>query len=261
MTATNRVQNPIRTPGKATVCADVVAEIKALLLSSQYRHGTKLPSERELSEQLGVSRASVREALRTLGSMGVIETRRGSGTRMTDTGTNVLKAPFEFMVLLDKPSLSELYETRELIEVYLAERAAERGTAEEIAVIAEALADMQRHRTHPEQFIDPNLRFHEAVAAAAHAPMLRRFMSCLHDAIREGMEVARPGVRDWNISYDIHAQIYDAIRRRSGSDARRAMALHMAVAIEELRHAVPDAFGNAEPPPPLTEYRINEITP
>lgn len=220
---------------KLSVCEDIIEQIKALVRSNQYRPSSRLPSERDLAEQLGVSRPSVREALRTLAIMGVLETQHGSGTRVSDSSANVLKAPFEFLMLLEQPTIFELYETRELIEVYLAGRAAERRTPDDLAAIECALADMRQGISDPASMTDPNVRFHQAVAAAAHNPVLERIMSCIHDGIRACIEATRPGVRDWIVSYEIHEQIFDAIRRQNPADARRAMTIHMAMAVDELQ--------------------------
>jgi GntR family transcriptional repressor for pyruvate dehydrogenase complex len=227
----------IQTAAKQTVCEDVIERIKALIRGDHFGAGAKLPSERELSEQLGVSRASVREALRTLAIMGVLDTRHGSGTQVAESSANVLRASFEFLMLLDQPTIYELYEIRELVEVYLADRAAERRTPDDLLAIESALRDMRDSVSDPEKMTDPNVRFHEAIAAAAHVTVLERFMNCLHEGIRACIEATRPGVRDWADITNIHEQIFDAIRRRSSADARRAMTIHMAMAIDELRRA------------------------
>jgi len=104
---------------KASVVTGVLGRLKPILTA-----GTRLPSERELSRKLRVSRPSLREALRTLELMGVVDTRHGSGTQVAESGTDVLKTPLEFLFMLDRPSIEDLVETRSLLEVHLAGRAA-----------------------------------------------------------------------------------------------------------------------------------------
>lgn len=234
-------EKPKRTPARKaassarSVSDQVIDQLKERVRSGAYPPGARLLSERELAKQLGVSRPTVRHAIGALVQMGVLEARHGAGTVVSPSSVNVLRGPFEMLLLLEQPSLEELYEVRELIEVHLASRAAERRTEEDLRSMEEALAGMRGSVTDPERMTDPNLAFHEAVARAAHLPVLERFMSCLHDGIRACMEATRPYVRDWVVSYETHERIYEAIRRGSATDARRAMTIHMAMAIEELR--------------------------
>jgi GntR family transcriptional repressor for pyruvate dehydrogenase complex len=223
--------------GEGAATEGVRDEILALIRAGELLPGARLPSERTLAERFGVSRPTVRQAISSLVQMGALTTRQGSGTVVALSGAEVLRLPFEMLLLLDKPSLTELYEVRELIEVHLAGRAAERRTEDDLARLTEALTAMREAVTHPAQMTDPNLQFHQAVAHAAHVPTLERFMGCLHDGIRACIEATRPGVRDWIISYEAHERIYQAIASRSATDARRAMTLHFAIAIEELERA------------------------
>jgi len=129
---------------KASVVTGVLGRLKPILHA-----GTRLPSERELSRKLRVSRPSLREALRTLELMGVVDTRHGSGTHVAESGTDVLKAPLEFLFMLDRPSIEDLVETRSLLEVYLAGRAAERRTEKDLAALESALKDMKSKLDRP----------------------------------------------------------------------------------------------------------------
>jgi GntR family transcriptional regulator, transcriptional repressor for pyruvate dehydrogenase complex len=221
--------------GGQTSTDAIIAEIKGLIQSGEFPPGSRFLSERELVSRFGVSRPTIRQALGSLSQMGVLEARQGAGTVVARTGENVLRAPFELLMLLEQPTLHELYEVRELVEVHLAGRAAERRTPDDLVAMEAALAGMRQAVTDPDRMTDPNLRFHMAIAAAAHLPLLERFMACLHDGIRTCIEATRPGVQDWIVSYEIHERIYDAIRQRRGTDARRAMILHMAMALDELR--------------------------
>jgi len=220
---------------RETVCAAVIERIKTAVRDQDYKPGSRLPSERALAEQLGIIRPTIREALRTLTVLGVVEARQGSGTQISRSSANVLKTSFEFLMLLDQPTIFEMYETRELIEVHLAGRAAEYRTPDDLAVMENALDDMRRGIIDPSAMTDPNVRFHQAVAAAARNAVLERIINCLHDGIRMCIEATRPGTPDPAGSYERHIAIYDAIRRQNPADARRAMTIHMAAAVDALR--------------------------
>jgi GntR family transcriptional repressor for pyruvate dehydrogenase complex len=228
-----------RTIQKMSVCEDIIEQIKELVRKNHYGLGSRLPSERELAEQLGVSRPSVREALRTLAILGVLQTRHGSGTQVSESSENILRAPFEFLMILDQPTLFELYETRALIEVFLAGRAAERWTDIDLEAIEAALDEMQCNVSNPKLHAEANVRFHEAVAAAAHNTVLGRVMTCLHDGIRICIEATQPAV-SVRVSFEVHQEIFNAIRQRNPEEARRAMTKHMAIAMETLPNVQAD---------------------
>lgn len=215
---------------KGSVVNGVLGRLKPILTA-----GTRLPSERELSKRLRVSRPSLREALRTLELMGVVDTRHGSGTHVADSGTDVLRKPLEFLFMLERPSVADLLDTRTLLEVHLATRAAELRTDADLKALDEALADMKKNLSKPSEVTDPDLRFHQAIAAASHNRLLERLMNCLREAISALMDVAWPGQPDMKASYEMHVRIATAIRKKDVEGARQAMMRHMDGMAKELR--------------------------
>jgi GntR family transcriptional repressor for pyruvate dehydrogenase complex len=222
---------------RLTVVDDILLQLKNRLRHSRLGQDRRLPSERELARELGVSRPSLREALRTLAHMGVVDTRQGSGTQIAPSGSKVLRAPLEFLLALEQPSIADLLETRELLEVYLAGRAAERRTEEDLGRLRQALLEMRLHLERPEEVTDPDVRFHQAIAAAAHNPLLENMMNCLGESLRDMINAAWPGVSDLGVSQKSHEEIYRAIENRNPRAARRAMTRHMALTAGELKRA------------------------
>jgi GntR family transcriptional repressor for pyruvate dehydrogenase complex len=215
---------------KASVVTGVLGRLKPILHA-----GTRLPSERELSRKLRVSRPSLREALRTLELMGVVDTRHGSGTQVAASGTDVLKTPLEFLFMLDRPSIADLVETRSLMEIHLAGRAAERRDEKDLAALETSLRDMKSKLDRPIDMTDPDVRFHQAIAAASHNRLLERLMNCLRDGITEVMIAAWPGVPDMETSYGMHVKVFNAIKRGNAGAARRSMARMMDMFRKELK--------------------------
>ena len=215
---------------KASVVTGVLGRLKPILTA-----GTRLPSERELSRKLRVSRPSLREALRTLELMGVVDTKHGSGTHVADSGTNVLRAPLEFLFMLDRPSIDDLVDTRAMLEVHLAGRAAEARDDKDLATLESALKDMKSKLSQPMDVTDPDLRFHQAIAAASHNRLLERLMNCLRDGITEVMVAAWPGVPDMETSFAFHVKVFNAIKRGNAAGARLAMTRMMDEFRKELK--------------------------
>jgi len=229
---------------RTSVVEHIVDQVKALVRENRFGLGSKLPNERELARQLGVSRPSLREALRTLSLMGILDSRPGAGTRFRTAAHDILKVPFEFFVMLEQPSLALLHETRELIEVFAAGLAAERRTEEDVDRLATATAALKDAVPRPEAWAPANIAFHSAVARAAHNPVLERMMSSLYDGMRLVIEAGRRAVRDDLASaYRLHDDIFRAIRRGSVAAARAAMQRHMDVSLANLTQGKKSAQG------------------
>jgi GntR family transcriptional repressor for pyruvate dehydrogenase complex len=141
------------------------------------------------------------------------------------------------MMMLDRPTVYDLYEIRELLEVHLAGRAAERRTPDDLAAMVLALERMRATLFDVANYQPHHIAFHQALADAAHNPVFSRIISCLHEGIRACAEATAPGVLDPLHTFTIHEYIFDAVRQQDTTEARRCMTIHFAMAIEELRIA------------------------
>src|SRR3972149_4308559 len=128
---------------KARVSEDIVAQLKALIASGKLHTGDQLPSERDLAEQFKVSRASVREAIRALESMGLLEARQGHGTYVA-TSVEALVQPLAHAIAREENAILDLFEVRRLLEPQLAALAAERATPQDL----EELQDILEKQSH-----------------------------------------------------------------------------------------------------------------
>ena len=147
--------------------------------------GAMLPSEKELVAQLGVSRATLREALRRLEAEGLILSRPGAkgGSIVQRPGPTSLAKPLRTLLQIEETPFSEMAEARRLIEPLCGQLAAERATAQDIAVMEEACANMRRHASEQPLFLGDQVRFHLAVVAAAHNQIIQLYNSSLAELI------------------------------------------------------------------------------
>src|SRR5205809_1237393 len=106
---------------KIDLTEEVIKKMKALLESGELRAGSRLPPERELAEMLGISRPSLRTALKALSVMGIIRAKPGAGTYIADSSPEIFSEPMEFMTLIHKTETAELFEARRIIEAGLVE--------------------------------------------------------------------------------------------------------------------------------------------
>ena len=145
----------------------VVQHVRGLIERGELRPGDRLPAERELAVQLGVSRPSVRAGLRSLSAIGVLQTRHGAGTFITDGPPTLGSEPLSFLAALHGFTRDEMFEARRALEVGVAGLAAERATDEQIATIAEEITGMFAALDDPQAFLIHDIRFHRAVAEAS----------------------------------------------------------------------------------------------
>ena len=120
---------PINSP---RIYEEIVRQIRTLISEGRLKSGDRLPPERDLAERFRVSRASVREALRSLESMGLIEIRLGEGTFVREISVDSLIEPLALVILTQREAVGELFEARRLLEPPIAGLAARRSTKEEI---------------------------------------------------------------------------------------------------------------------------------
>lgn len=217
---------------KEALYLGVIEQIRDLIRSSHYKPGDILPSEGDLAILFGVSRGSIREAMRALGALGVIDSRHGARATVCRDGSRVLDLPLDFLVAVEQPSRAAFAEMRETLEVMAAGLAAERRTEEDLCHIEEALAAIRRPHKDAEAESAANRAFHRAIASAAHNPILERIHGSLLEIRGLWIRGDFPQVprNVWVANDDVHERIVDAIRRGSVSDARRAMRMDMAMA-------------------------------
>src|SRR3954451_23549443 len=131
----------------------VVSYVRGLIERGEVRRGDRLPAERDLATQIGVSRPTVRAGLRALAAMGVIQSRHGSGTYIPDGPPTLGSEPLSFLAALHGFTREEMYEARRILEVGAAGLAAERATAEQLATLAEEIASLFATMDQPQRFL------------------------------------------------------------------------------------------------------------
>lgn len=207
----------------------VVLHVRRLIERGQLRPGGRLPAERDLAGQIGVSRPTVRAGLRALAAMGVVQSRHGSGTYIPE-GPPVLGAePLSFLAALHGFTGAEMYEARRILEVGAAGLAAERATPDHIATLAEEVADLFASLESPHVFLVHDINFHRAIAAASGNPIVASLVEMVstlyYERRRRTAERAFP--RDLRDAAEAHRRIYQAVRARDANAARAAMNDHL----------------------------------
>ncbi|RSN28920.1 GntR family transcriptional regulator [Amycolatopsis sp. WAC 04169] len=209
---------------RAKLYEQVVERIKAHVEESGLHAGDKLPSERDLAERLGVSRASIKQAIVVLEVQGLLESRHGGGTYLRNDHLDV--EPVDELVAR-RSRLPEVLEAREAMETKLAELAALRRSDEDLAAIDAALEFMKSEIEDGGHGAEGDRRFHEAITAAARNALLAEFMRSIDMQIAESRNesLRQPG-RPWR-SLSQHQRIAEAIRAGAPKAAANAMRQHV----------------------------------
>ena len=213
---------------RRSYAADTIRTIKDMILDGRLQPGQRLPAERALSEALGVSRPTVREAIRSLQAMNILESRHGAGTFVSSLSTEELLRPLQFVLSLAEGGLAHLLEVRLLLEPGAAALAAERATEEQIDGLREC-ADRAEDATAeaPAAMLRLDTELHERIVKASGNPLLEHLWAATSALGVEsrGYTVRLPGVVAHTIAE--HQAIVDAIASRDPAAAEAAMVAHI----------------------------------
>ena len=203
-----------------------MAQIQAWIVDNGLEIGDRLPPERELATRLGVSRATVSQALVAMEVVGMVSVRHGDGVVLIEpTGsTKVVRA-----LRRHARQLPEIIEAREALETKLAALAAVRRTDDDLAAMDEALEFMERDIASGGRGVEADERFHAAVTAAGHSRLLAKLMGEISDLIKDTRisSLSQPGRPDKSLQG--HRKIADAIHAGNAEAAASAMQEHIAL--------------------------------
>ncbi len=217
------------------VYEEVAKQIERLILNKLHP-GDKLPSERELAEMLQVSRSSIRDAIRGLELMGLVEPRQGAGTIVKEVSAESLVNPFANVLKHRHELVGELLDFRKMLEPPLAARAATHASADEIEEMEEILQRQEVTLSRGEASIDEDAEFHYSVALASGNSVVLKVLDIVMDLLRETRERSLQLKGRPHKSLAGHRRILAAIKRHDAEGAKAAMRRH----IEDVEEIVLD---------------------
>ena len=239
MTATERASSARR--GDAAASERVVRYIRRLVERQRLKPGDRLPTERELARETGLSRPSVRSGLRSLAAMGVVLSRRGAGTFIQDRPVTLDSEPLSLLAALHGVGYHEMFLARLVLEAGVAALAADRATPEQTAAMAEEVAAMFAAVDDPQGFLVHDVLFHRAVAAGSNNTVLAAIVEMVSTLVYAWRSRTIERARDLRESAEMHRRIYQAIRRHDAPAARDAMTEHLRLALARVAAERPKA--------------------
>lgn len=220
-----------------SITDDALTRLKNLILSGELTPGSRLPPEQELANQLGVSRGSMREAVRALTYMRLVEVRRGLGTFVTGLEPALLLEGVSTAAQAARDdSVFDIFAVRRLLEPAAAGVAATRITDAQVAELREHLGAMRQATADPDEFMRHDEAFHALIAHATGNPWLSALLQGLATpTIQVRTRHLQVGQRVPELTITQHEQIYDALARRDSALAEATSLLHITSTADGLR--------------------------
>lgn len=226
----------------------VAQQVEEMVVSQQYRVGGRLPAERELAEQLGVSRNVLREAIKLLEERGLVEVRMGSGVYVTEIGATQLTRSVTLYVKSQQVSIHHVYQTRWILETQNARLAARQAEEDDIAALRTCIQKSQDRIGQPHLFTPLDIEFHMLLARASQNPVLPLLLETITDALREQCQMTEqlPGAQENALSH--HVRILEAVEARDQEAAYEAMDRHIKSGWEWLMRTISNPSDEIGPP-------------
>lgn len=197
-------------------------------MNGELRPGDKLPAERELADQFGVSRTAIREAMKALTYSGLVVIQPGRGTFVTDISSKVVRHSFDMLVRgSNETGIKDLIEIREILEPEIAALAAVRAGSEDIESMEEAVRAMDMAMDDPETFIEADLDFHLALAQGSNNVLIPALIDTLVELLREHRKRAASVEGGMSRGQPYHKIILAAIKNNDANAARNSMRGHL----------------------------------
>ncbi|MBL8308708.1 MAG: GntR family transcriptional regulator [Rubrivivax sp.] len=211
----------------------VVRALEQRILEGSLKPGDKLPAEREFAQAFGVSRPTLRQALQTLAAKGLLDTRHGGGTFVTDRLLAPFVDPWQQMLAGNPLLHRDLLEFRQMLERQAAALAADRATDADLAALDQAYAELDHAYQHDDldACIAADVAFHQAVAEASHNAMVAHLtaslMRLIHDHVTTNLAYLHARPQRWALLRAQHQAIWESVRERRPERAAEAAAGHI----------------------------------
>jgi GntR family transcriptional repressor for pyruvate dehydrogenase complex len=228
----------IRPVSRTTISDEIIKQIMGLIERGDLQPGQRLPSERELCVRFGIGRSSLREALRCLSIVGVLQARVGNGTTVAVDSGKFLGKVLQWQMIAERHDIEKLMEVRIALESLTAGNVALNSTAEDIESLNSLLDKMKAAVDDQRRFLALDVEFHLALARASGNPLALDLITMIRDQLAKRLSrmLQLPNARP--LSLDEHIRIVRRIEARDPEGARKAMYTHIQAALDRYKRGV-----------------------
>lgn len=220
---------------KVSISEEIAEQIMNLIAKGDLKPGQRLPSERELCKEFGAGRSSLREALRCLSIVGVLNARVGDGTSVASDGGKFLGKILEWRMITEKHDIENLLEVRIGLEGVAAANAAHCATQKDMEHLEELLSQMKEAVHEHKRFASLDLEFHITLAKASQNAFLIDLVSMIRSQLARGLAKVLLLPNAVPLSLKEHLAVFEAIKRGDAEAARDAMHAHLLAALRRHR--------------------------
>lgn len=215
----------------------VYQQLVALISSGRLKPGERLPSEREMATDMGISRQSIREAIHKARTMGLIEVRQGGGTVVVSSVGEHLKTALSIILEEQAEKIFEFLDIRKLFEGWCAEKAATAAKAADLRAMMELLKRMETLQPGEGAWEKADLHFHSAIAAASHNVIAIHIMDGLKASFNDYFKAKKfaLGPERKDVLFNQHAGIFAAIKQKNPQKAKDKITEHLEYVAEVIR--------------------------
>jgi GntR family transcriptional repressor for pyruvate dehydrogenase complex len=227
-----------RVAGPKRLYQEVVDQVTDLVLNNHLQPGDKLPAERNLAQQLGVSRTAIREAIRALEEKGLVEVRQGAGTFVRSPAPESVSASLSLYLQTNVARYLQLMELREMLDVEIAGRLAGRIDKEDLEQLQVRIAKMRQLLDSPSEFAHEDAAFHMDFYRAAKNEVLLMIMQPVMDLLEEAMAASFQEPGSPESSLRLHEKLVDQIAAADAAGARRITKQILARGKMRMKHGL-----------------------
>ncbi len=235
----------LRVIKKTRISEEIVDQFHRLIREGAIKPGDRLPAERELAQQFGVSRASVREAMRLLDMEGLVIVRPGAGTYVTEDTVEAIVQAFSSLMSAETGAIGDVFEMRLLLEPHVVSLATQRAGQSDIERMTAVLDGQEADIASGGTGVEFDLEFHFAIAAATQNSALIAVTQAISDILSQSRGDSLLSNRRSRMSLKSHRRILEAIESRRPGDAERAMHRHIADIDREVHDLPSESIGMA----------------
>lgn len=226
-----------------TLSAQVRDYILSLIARQKLTVGMPVPSEMQLTQELGVSKGVVREAYRSLAALGILETKSGKVPRIKAFDSSVLQVIFSFATLTEQVSSSQILAARRWLEAGCVQMAALNGDEEDFAALKQEMSLIREEFSDTERFLEHDLNFHLLLSQASKNPLFSILLQALHTQLTHSMRAGLEAQRN-NHEYErgiiaLHQRVCDSVCNRDAEGAMKAMDEHFNLSSDALNNQSP----------------------
>ncbi len=206
-----------------------VIQLQEMIVSGELQPGERLPPERELTEQLGVSRTVTREAVRTLAAKGLVQTRQGVGTTVCQITMDQIVEPLSMLLQTQwgDVTVEQLDQVRSMLEVEMSGLAALHASGDDLADLTREMEALEHAQDDPDSYAGADALFHRALALSTHNPLLIILFDAVADLMRDVRRIVHRHPDLVVRTLADHRRVFEAVQSGGRTEARSAMRDHL----------------------------------